>query len=117
MNRFTAAICRRRFSSGPSLSATHAELKDVELLFQRHQLHKIDDLSKIDELVANKTIPLVMANQLKDEILVRQEAGSIYRNLLLFRIGQLLAQDFPLHWSPRHRLGGDQHLLSGGGAL
>ena len=75
---FAITALRRRFSSGPSLAATHAELKDVEVLFQRYQLHKINDVAKIDELEASKVIPAVMAKQLKEDILIREQAGSTH---------------------------------------
>ena len=67
---------RRHYSGAPPYNAAHATLRDVEGLFEKHQLHKLKSKESIDELVRAGVISEHIGNELNHDLKTQQEAGS-----------------------------------------
>lgn len=66
----------RRYSGAPPFAAAHSTLKDVEGLFEKHQLHKLKTKEGIDEMVRAGVISEHIGNELNHDLKTQQEAGS-----------------------------------------
>jgi len=80
---------RRSYSSVLPLSAYHAQVKDIENLFEKYQLDKIESPEKFLELSRTGAIPTSMAEQLGHERKVQTEARGV--STLIFNHGFLIS--------------------------